>query len=376
MESETARREGAPATDGAGDGHGDIIVGVDGCAGLVRLNRPRALNALTTAMRAAIAQGFAGWGRDPQVYAAIISSTTDRAFCAGGDIKESIERGRAAPAEARRSLAEEYALNWQLDCFTKPTVSLIDGVVIGSGVGISLFGTHRVAGERYRFSMPEVGIGLFPDDGVSFPFAAMPDEIGVYLALTGRAVRRADAYALGLVTHCIPAAQFSDIHAAIRDADPVDPVLDDRHEDPGPGELEPLRPMIARCFAADTVEEIVARLEAERGDGAAWAEAVLAEMSRHSPTSLKITHRHVRSLRGADLRTALVQDYRLACRCLEAHDFYEGVRALLIDRDRNPKWQPARLEDVTEAMLDAYFAPMGPDDLTLASRAEMQAVRR
>jgi enoyl-CoA hydratase len=375
VESEIARGADASATEGAGAAQGDISVGVDGCAGVVRLNRPRALNALTTAMRAEIAQGFAGWGRDPQVYAAIICSTSDRAFCAGGDIKESIERGRAAPAEARRSLAEEYALNWQLDCFSKPTVSLIDGVVIGSGVGISLFGTHRVAGERYRFSMPEVGIGLFPDDGVSFPFSAMPDEIGMYLALTGRAIGRADAYALGLVTHCIPAAQFSDIQAAIRDADPVDPLLDDRHEDPGPGELEALRPLIARCFAADTVEEIVARLRAERGDGTVWAEGVLADLAKASPTSLKITHRHVRSLRGTDLRTALIQDYRLACRCLEAHDFYEGVRALLIDRDRNPKWSPARLEDVTEAMVDAYFAPMA-DDLVLASRAEMQAVRR
>jgi enoyl-CoA hydratase len=204
----------------------------------------------------------------------------------------------------------------------------------------------------------------------------MPDEIGMYLALTGRSIGRADAYPLGLVTHCIPAAQFSDIHAAIRVADPVDPVLDDRHQDPGPGDLEGVRPLIARCFSADTVEEIVARLRAERGDGAAWAEGVLSELARHSPTSLKITHRHVRSLRDADLRTALIQDYRLACRCLEAHDFYEGVRALLIDRDRNPKWQPARLEDVTEAMVDRYFAPLGPDDLSLASRAEMQAVRK
>jgi enoyl-CoA hydratase len=376
VESEIARGEDASATEGAGAGDGDIGVGADGCAGLVRLNRPRALNALTTAMRARIAEGFSRWGRDPQIYAAIICSTTDRAFCAGGDIKESIERGRAQPAEARRSLAEEYALNWQLDCFSKPTVSLIDGVVIGSGVGISLYGTHRVAGERYRFAMPEVGIGLFPDDGVSFPFAAMPDEIGMYLALTGRAIGRADAYALGLVTHCIPVAQFGAIHAAIRVADPVDPVLDDRHQDPGPGDLEAVRPLIARCFSADTVEGIVARLRAERGDGAAWAEGVLSELARHSPTSLKITHRHVRSLRHADLRTALIQDYRLACRCLEAHDFYEGVRALLIDRDRNPKWQPARLEDVTEAMVDRYFSPMGADDLSLASRAEMQAVRK
>jgi enoyl-CoA hydratase len=376
VEEQIVRGDGASATDGASLAAGDIALRVEDCAGVVRLNRPKALNALTTAMRAEIAEGFRRWARDPQIYAAIVASATDRAFCAGGDIKEIAAWSKARPAEARRSLAEEYALNWQLDCFSKPTVSLIDGTVMGSGVGISLYGTHRIAGERYRFAMPEVGIGLFPDDGVSFAFAAMPDEIGMYLALTGRAIGRADAYRLGLATHCIPAARFAEIEAAIRDADPVDPILDDRHADPGPGELEPLRPIIARCFAADTVEGIVARLRAERGEHAGWAEGVVAELARHSPTSLKIAHRHIRSLRGADLRTTLIRDYRLACRCLEAHDFAEGVRAALIDRDRSPTWRPARLEDVSEALLASYFAPLGTDDLTLASRAEMQAVRK
>jgi enoyl-CoA hydratase len=354
---------------------GDITVAEEGCAGIVRLHRPRALNALTTAMRAKIAAGFARWARDPQIYAAVVSSTTDRAFCAGGDIREMAEWGKARPADARRSLAEEYALNWQLDCFIKPTVSLIDGAAMGSGVGISLYGTHRVAGERYRFAMPETGIGLFPDDGVSWAFAAMPDEIGMYLALTGRAIGRADAYRLGLATHCIPASRFGEIETALRAADPVDPLLDDRHVDPGPGELEVVRSTITRCFSAETVEGIVARLKAERGESAAWAEGVLADLARLSPTSLKIAHRHVRSLRGADLRTTLIQDFRLACRCLEAPDLYEGVRAALIDRDRSPKWQPARLEDISDAMIDRYFAPLGAEDLALASRAEMQAAR-
>jgi len=375
VENEIARGGEASATEERSPGQGDITIAAEGCAGVVSLTRPRALNALTTAMRAEIAGGFARWGRDPQIYAAIISSATDRAFCAGGDIREIAEWGRACPADARRSLAEEYALNWQLDCFSKPTVSLIDGVVMGSGVGISLYGTHRVAGERYRFAMPETGIGLFPDDGVSWAFAAMPDEIGMYLALTGRSIGRADAYRLGLVTHCIAAARFGEIHAALRAADPVDPALDGRHADPGPGELDVVRPIIARCFSAGSVEAIVERLRAERGDGAAWAEAVIAELSKHSPTSLKIAHRHVRSVRGLDLRATLVQDFRVACRCLEAHDFYEGVRAALIDRDRSPRWLPERLEDVSDAILDSYFAPLGADDLSLASRAEMQAVR-
>ena len=230
---------------------------------------------------------------------------------------------------------------------------------MGSGVGITLYGTHRVAGERYRFAMPEAGIGLFPDDGVSWVLAQLPDEIGMYLALTGRSVGRADAYRLGLVTHCIPAARFAEIRRAVADADPVDPVLDTRGEDPGPGELETLRETIARCFAADSVEGVVARLEAERGAEQAWAEGVLADLRRCSPTSLKVTHRHVRLARQLDLRATLAQDYRLACRFMENHDFYEGVRAALVDRDQQPQWRPGRLSDVSEAPDRQLFRPTG-----------------
>ena len=352
-----------------------IRTDLEGAAGVVTLNRPRALNALTTAMRAKIAAAFAAWARNPQVYAAVIVSATDRAFCAGGDVREMVEWGKTRPADARRSLAAEYSLNWQLDCFTKPTVSLIDGVVMGSGVGITLYGTHRVAGERYRFAMPETGIGLFPDDGVSWAFSRMPDEIGMYLALTGRAIGRADAYRLGLVTHCIPAARFAEIGAAISDADPVDPVLDSRHEDPGLGEIDALRPAIARCFGLQSVEAITAALGAERGETETWAKGALADLQRCSPTSLKVTLRHVRSVRGADLSATLKQDFRLASRFMQGHDFYEGVRAGLIDRDQAPKWQPDSLDQVSDAAVDAYFAPLGADELALATRTEMQAVR-
>jgi len=352
-----------------------ISTNLEGAAGIVTLNRPRALNALTAAMRAQIAAAFAAWARDPQVYAAVILSATDRAFCAGGDVREMVEWGKTRPADARRSIAAEYSLNWQLDCFTKPTVSLIDGMVMGSGVGITLYGTHRVAGERYRFAMPETGIGLFPDDGVSWALARMPDEIGMYLALTGRAIGRADTYRLGLVTHCMPAARFAEVRAAISDADPVDPVLDSRHEDPGMGEIEALRPAIARCFGKESVQAIAAALGAERGETEAWAKGALQDLQRCSPTSLKVTHRHVRAVRGADLSATLKQDFRLASRFMQGHDFYEGVRAGLIDRDHAPKWQPDSLEQVSDTAVDAYFALLGADELKLATRAEMQAVR-
>lgn len=351
-----------------------VLIGAEGALGLVTLNRPRALNALTTAMRASIASAFAAWSRDPQIYAVVVRSAGGKAFCAGGDIREMAEWGKTRYAEAMQSLAAEYSLNWQLECFTKPTVSLIDGLVVGSGVGITLYGTHRVAGEGYRFAMPEARIGLFPDDGVCWAFARMPDEIGMYLALTGREIGRADALGLGLVTHCVPAARFPEIEAALRDADPVDVLIDDRHEDPGPGELEGLRAAIARCFGKPSVEAIIQALEAERGATESWAASVLADLRRCSPTSLKVTYRHVRSVRALDLSATLKQDFRLASRFMQGDDFYEGVRAGLIDRDHAPRWRPAGLEEVTSAAVDGYFAPLAAE-LPLASRAEMQAVR-
>jgi enoyl-CoA hydratase/carnithine racemase len=379
VEEKSQLREDLAASAGREPAAGpaqDILIGTDNAAGLVTLNRPGALNALTTPMRAAMAEAFPRWARDPIVYAVVIRSASPRAFCAGGDIKETTKWGRSRKEEAVKSLAAEYALNWLLECFTKPTVSLIDGVVIGSGVGISLYGTHRVAGERYRFAMPETGIGLFPDDGVSWAFARMPGEIGMYLALTGRAIGRAGAYRLGLATHCIPAARFAEIAAGLAAADVVDDLLDARHEDPGAGELEAVEEAIARCFSADSVEGILERLRAERGAASTWAEGVVKDLLARSPTSLKITHRHVRLARTLDLRETLEQDFRLGCRCLDGHDFYEGVRAVLIDRDQAPRWRPGRLEEVSEAMVEAYFAPMGADELDLPSRAAMQAVAR
>ena len=374
MEDNEAAGGAAPGAPAARDeADGGIRIGADRACAFVILDRPRALNALTTAMREAMARAFPAWARDPEIYAVVVASATDRAFCAGGDVRELTDWGRARRADAVRSLAEEYALDWLLECFTKPTVSLIDGVVMGSGVGISLYGTHRVAGERYRFAMPETAIGLFPDVGACWSFARMPDGIGMYLALTGRAIGRADAYRLGLVTHCIPERRFVEIRAALADADPVDPVLDERHEDPGPGELDRLRPAIARCFAQGTVEGVIDRLKAERDGSEGWAQGVLGELAARSPTALKITHRHVREARELDLREVLIRDFRLACRCLDGADLYEGVRAALIDRDRTPRWQPGRLEDVSAGVIDAYFAPLAEGELALPSRARMQA---
>jgi enoyl-CoA hydratase len=246
---------------------------------------------------------------------------------------------------------------------------------MGSGVGITLYGTHRVAGERYKFAMPECAIGLFPDVGVAYTLARLPDAIGMYLGLTGRSIGPADAYALGLVTHCIPAARYEEIKTALAETWPVDPLLDERHLDPGPRELAPYTGVIARCFSAGSVEEILARLAAVDGAERGFAEGVIADLKARSPLSLKVTHRHIRDARALDLRQTLMVDYRLACRFLEGHDFYEGVRAALIDKDGKPGWQPQRLEEVTPAMVEDYFASMGSGELALPTRQEMQAAR-
>jgi enoyl-CoA hydratase len=353
----------------------DLIIEQRGSMALITLNRARALNALNVAMRRKLAALFPRLARDAQNYCVLIQSASDKAFSAGGDVRELVRLGREDRAEARRACAEEYSLNWLHECFSKPTISLIDGPVMGSGVGITLYGTHRVAGERYRFAMPETAIGLFPDVGTASTLARLPDGIGMYLGLTGRAIGPADAYALGLLTHCIPAERYEEIKTALAETWPVDPLLDERHVDPGPRELTPHLGLIARCFSAPTVEDIIARLEGAEAPEHTFAEGIIADLKARSPISLKVTHRHIRDAAARDLRQTLQVDYRLACRCLDGHDFYEGVRAALIDKDGKPRWQPSRLEEVTPAMVEDHFASMGSDELVLPTRQEMQAAR-
>lgn len=361
-------------TTGAADE--TLTVEIRGSAAIVTLNRPKALNALTAEMRTRLSQHLWAFARDPQVYAVILRSESARAFSAGSDVREVIAAARADPAAGRKLFADEYALNWQCECFSKPTVSLINGMVMGGGVGITQFGTHRVAGENYSFAMPETLIGLFPDVGAAYVLARLPDSVGLYLGLTGRSIGRAEAYALGLVTHAIDSAHFAAIADALADTWPVDTVLDERHAEPGPGELAPYRALIARCFSAGSVEEIVARLEAEQGEQRGWAEAVVSDLRRRSPLALKITHRHIRESAARDLRQTLEIDYRLAARLLAAEgDFHEGVRAALVDKDGAPRWSPARIEEVTEAMVNACFAPLPEGALALPTRTEMQALR-
>jgi enoyl-CoA hydratase len=353
----------------------NIQIAKDRSVAIVTLDRPRALNALTIEMREKMFRAFPDFARDPVIYAVVQRSTSPRAFSAGSDVREIIGLAKTDMTAAKKAFRDEYALNWQIECFSKPTVSLIDGMVMGGGVGISAYGTHRVAGESYRWAMPETMIGLFPDVGACYLLARMPGSMGVYLGLTGNGISRADAYALGLATHCIGAQEHNAITEALADVWPVDTILDERHRDPGARELEPQLETISQCFSAHSVEEILDRLAAVKGANAQWAQKVLEDLKKRSPVSLKITLRHIMNAKELDLRQTLLSDYRLAVRCLEGHDFREGARAVLIEKSNDARWKPSRIEDVSDDMIAGYFSPLGAEELILPTRQEMQAAR-
>jgi len=337
---------------------------VDRC-GVITLNRPQALNAVTYPMFAALRRHYLEWARDPHIYGVVLQAR-GKAFCAGGDIRALYEmRRKGEMAKILDLYGSEYQHNWLLERFSKPQIALINGMVMGGGVGISLYGTHRVAGEDYAFAMPEARIGFFPDIGGSWFLSRLPGKMGTYLALTGRTIGRADAYYLGLATHCIDSRHFDAIRAAHAQAEPVDRVLDGLHEDPGESELEAMQETIDRLFSAPSVEAIVAALDSESGTHRDWARAVAADLRANSPTSLKVAFRQMQIGPDLGLREALQYDFRIARRFLEGSEFYEGIRAAIIDKDRTPAWSPASLEEVRDAMIDAYFAPLEDGDLAL-----------
>lgn len=347
----------------------EILVREEGRAGLLTLNRPNALNSLTHSMIATLERSFVSWASTARIYGVVLDAVPGRAFCVGGDICALVTDIDENMEAARQFFRDEYQHNWTLERFIKPHVSLIDGLVMGGGVGASLYGTHRVAGENLTFAMPETGIGFFPDIGGGYFLSRFPGETGLYLGLTGFSVGRADAYYLGVATHCIDAFEFDKIRHAMVEGDPIDPVLDGLHRDPGQSQLAELRPVIDRIFSAGSVEAILERLDAETGTHAEWARMTAATMRQRAPFSLKVAFRQIRE--GASkqtLKDELKTEFRLVWRFLEHPNLREGIRAALIDKDKAPKWQPANLEDVSDDMVEACFAPLGDKELELDDR--------
>jgi enoyl-CoA hydratase len=342
--------------------------------GTIILNRPRTLNALTMNMIAEMRTRFTAWLADDAVKAVVIKGAGDRAFCAGGDVRavrQSIIEydGDANPELAQEFFYEEYILNHQIHTSRKPYIALIDRVCMGGGVGLSVHGSFRIATERTRVGMPETTIGLFPDVGGAWFLSRLPGETGTYLALTGVPVTVGDCAALGISTHVVSSENLEEIEAKLHAADlsgdahaAVKAVLDGYVIDAGEAPTADARDEIDRCFSADRVEDIVARLEAS---GTEFAAHALETLASKSPTSLKVTLEQIR--RGGRATTfgeTMTMEYRMSQHFARGNDFPEGVRALLVDKDHKPNWKPARLEDVSDAAVAGYFAPVPWRELT------------
>ncbi|MFD9302809.1 enoyl-CoA hydratase/isomerase family protein [Streptomyces sp. NPDC060048] len=333
-----------------------VLCSLDGRAGVVTLNRPRALNALTHAMVLRIHGALAGWEGDPRVEQVVIRGAGERGLCAGGDIRAIRDDAVAGTGASVGFWRDEYRLNAYIARYPKPYVALMDGIVMGGGVGVSAHGSVRVVTERSRVAMPETGIGFVPDVGGTYLLARAPGRLGVHLALTGSAVGAADALLCGLADHFVPAGRLPALTAELADA-PAGEVLARHAAVPEPGRLAGWRGWIDHCYAADTVEEIVDRLLGY-GDSAAKeaAETILGK----SPTALKVTLESLRraAVLGA-LEPVLEQELRVSRHALASPDLVEGVRAQVVDKDRSPRWSPATLGEVTDEDVARFFAPIG-----------------
>ena len=339
----------------------DILARRDGLVGRLTLNRPKALHALTTAMCAAMTEALLGWRDDPAVSAVILDHAGERGFCAGGDIRMLQESGAGDGAAAREFFRTEYRLNHLLFTYPKPVVAIMDGIVMGGGVGLSLPCRWRVATERTTFAMPETGIGLFPDVGGGWFLPRLPGETGVWLALTGARIKAADCLALAIANDFVRSDRLEALKAAIV-ARPreIETVLTEFEDDAGEPTLGTHREHLDRLFAGATVQAIADALSADDSD---WARQQGHVLAQKSPQTLKVALRQLRT--GATLKSFadnMAMEFRLGSRIVHTPDFQEGVRAVIVDKDNAPKWSPDTLAGVTDAELDRLFAPLPPGE--------------
>jgi enoyl-CoA hydratase len=326
-----------------------------GRAGVVILDRPKALNALTLPMVEAMQRQLDDWASDDAIAHVVLTSASEKAFCAGGDIRRIHEMGKAGEPGLTDFFHDEYVLNRTIHRYPKPFTSLIDGICMGGGVGLSAHGTLRIGSEKTLFAMPEVAIGFFPDVGGTHMLSRMPGETGAYAAMTGARLKVADCLHVGFLTHHVPSARMVDLLAALCDADDPAAVAAAFHTDPGEAPIAALRPAIDRLFAGDDAAAIVARLEAESGTDADWAHSTAAGMRGKSPTSMAIALHQVRIGGSLSFEECMRIEFRIVSHILEEHDFYEGVRSVLIDRDNAPNWRPATFAAIAPGAIEAHF---------------------
>jgi enoyl-CoA hydratase len=343
---------------------GDVVVRAHDALRRITLNRPQALNAITLDMVATMTALLRAWADDPAVGAILLDGAGGRAFAAGGDIRALYDAAKSGDKLPEKFWATEYRLNVLIARYPKPVIALMDGVVMGGGVGLSAHASHRIVTERSSVAMPEVAIGYFPDVGACFVLARAPGFTGTYLALTGARAAAADAIYCGLADLHIPAARLSELPAALADCRGMHDVkarLDKFSGPPAAGRLAAARFWIDRCFGADSVEEIFERLA--RCDEEE-AHAALETMRKMSPTSLKITLRNTRSALSFDhVEQSFQQDYRISLACVAERDFIEGIRAAIVDKDRNPVWHPDTLVGVTPDIVERHFRSVGALEL-------------
>ena len=339
----------------------EVLFSRDGVAGVITLNRPKVLNALTFGMVRAIYPQLVAWAADDAVRLVIIEAAGEKAFCAGGDIRALHDWGKAGDRNVIDFYREEYLLNTYIKNYPKPYIALMGGIDMGGGVGISVNGSHRVASERLTFAMPETGIGLFPDVGGTFFLPRCPGEIGMFLGLTGERLKAADAIYAGIADVFVSSDKFSDLKSRLAAGDAYDVALKGLAGDPGSASLGELRDAIDRHFSKGSLAEIIASLKA---DGSVWANKVLTTLGTKSPISLLVTYRQIRAGRALSFEEAMKLEFRLTNRFMRGHDFYEGVRAIIIDKDQAPKWQPDTLDGVSADLVDGYLASRGNDELS------------
>jgi len=343
----------------------ELIFGVRGGIGRILLNRPKALNSLTLTMCEALLSQLKAWAKDPAINAVVVTGAGEKAFCAGGDVVRVHDDGKAGKAYPHDFFYTEYRCNTLIKRFPKPYVALIDGIFMGGGVGLSVHGTHRVVTERTTFAMPETGIGLFPDVGGGYFLPRLPGATGMYLALTGARLKAPDCVALGIAQTYVPHDRVLALDAAFDGvgSEQIARVIESFATPTDAAPILAARADINRHFGRSSVEEIFESLAL---DGGAWAQAQLATLKVKSPLSLKITYQQIRN--GADLsfEDCMRQEWRMAMHVSAGHDFYEGVRALLIDKDNKPQWRPQTLAEVSDAMVAAHFAPRPGDELDLS----------
>jgi enoyl-CoA hydratase len=340
----------------------DVILRKEGALGHITLNRPNVLNALTHEMCASIHDALQDWARDTSVHAILIDAVPGRAFCAGGDIRAIYELGRNDIGRAEAYFTTEYRLNAAIRHFPKPYIALLDGITMGGGAGLSVHGSRRLVTPNASFAMPETGIGLYPDIGATYFLSRLAGEIGTWLALTGARIGPADMLWSGLATDFATVSKAGRLAKLLAEGQfPASAIAAISEALPGEAPISRHAAEIDRIFAGSSVEQIISRLEA----GGEWAKGVAETIATRSPTSLKLTLRSLREARQLDFDGCMRMEYRLTLRVLRGHDLYEGVRAILIDRDQRPRWTPESLAGVADEEIARYFEPLGENELSL-----------